>query len=78
MANSTNWIDRALEAVDELSETTGTEHFGVTEEYEGGTGVFIDELPPRMFLSELPQSNQRGNNATVSNWLVGTAWDNSG
>ena len=57
MANSTNWIDRALEAEDELSETTGTEHLGVTEEYEGGTGVFINELPPSVFLSELPQNN---------------------
>ena len=75
-ANSTSWIDRALEAEDELSETTtGTEQIGVTEECEGGTGIFIDELPPRVFLSELPQSNQGENNA---NWLVGTAWDNSG
>jgi hypothetical protein len=74
-ANSTSWI----EAEDELSETTtGTEQIGVTEECEGGTGIFIDELPPRVFLSELPQSNQGGNNANVSNWLVGTAWDNSG
>ena len=33
MANSTNWIDRALQAEnqEDLSETTGMEHIGVTE-----------------------------------------------
>ena len=51
----------------------------MTEGCEGGAGVFMDELPPSVFMSELPQNQRgRGNNENVTNWLFGTPWDSSG
>ena len=70
MAANRSWIDEALEAEEALQASTGTEVIIETEECIGGTGTFIEELPPRIFLSE-----QGGNNSMVRNWLVGTDWD---